>query len=132
MRALIIDDEAKATAARILAYADTHHYHPGRPGQMTPGDDPNFVAHFDTYLAVFSYTHADGIVYRHLSVSVPGSKYPNPFAAFTIAEMFGFTGWNQRTVEPPPEGWQIDVSQREHCIVLAQVCGHDHLRREAH
>jgi hypothetical protein len=44
MRPLIIDDEAKATAERVLAYAMDHHYRPGRPGQTTPGDDPNFVA----------------------------------------------------------------------------------------
>ncbi len=132
MRPLIIDDAAKATAARVLAYADAHHYRPGRRGQTTPGDDPNFVAKFGTYRAVFTFTHADGLVYRHLSISVPSAKFPNPAAAFMIASLFGFTGWDERTIDRAPEGWQIDVNNREHCIVLAQVCGHEHRREEAH
>jgi hypothetical protein len=131
MRPLIINDAARAKAARVLAYADSHHYHPGRPGQTTPGDNPNFVANFDTYRAVFTYTHGDGLIYRHLSVSVPSKKFPNPAAAFMIATLFGFTGWDERTIDRPPEGWQIDVSDKEHCIVLGQPCGHEYQRREA-
>jgi hypothetical protein len=133
VRPLIIDDAAKAKAARVLDYAAAHHYRPGRPGQTTPGDDPNFVAHFGTYRAVFTYTQEprSARVYRHLSISVPGKKYPHQAAAFMIATLFGFTGWDERTIDRAPEGWQIEVNQREHCIVLAQVCGHEHQRRKA-
>jgi hypothetical protein len=60
-------------------------------------------------------------VWRHLSISVPGKNYPNPFAAFTIAALFGFTGWDEKTIEPPPEGWEIHVQLHEHCIVMAQI-----------
>lgn len=119
MRMLTIDDAARAKIAAVLAHAEAHHYCP--PYGTLPGDDPRFVAHLDTFRAVFSYTHADGVVWRHLSLSVPGRKYPHPFAAYTIAQMFGFTGWDGRTVEPSPEDWGIDIHKLEHCIVMAQA-----------
>ena len=128
LRPLIIDDAAKATAARVLAYAENHPY---RSGQPTPGDNPNFVAEFGTYRAVFTFTHADGLIYRHLSISVPGTKFPNPAAAFMIATLFGFTGWDERTIHRPPEGWLMDINDSDHCVVLAQICGHTHSRAKA-
>ncbi len=129
-RALTIDDTARAAVARVLAHAESHHYRPG-PGSEPPGNDGRFVARLDTYRAVFSFTHSDGAIFRHLSISVPSKSYPHPFAAFTIAGLFGFTGWNERTVEPPPDGWLIDVNQKEHCIVLAQPMAMEK-REEAH
>lgn len=122
MRPLVVDAAAKATAARVLAYAEAHPYRPGGP---VPGDDPNFVARFGTYRAVFTFTHSNGFVYRHLSVSVPSAKYPNPAAAFMIASLFGFTGWDERTIDRAPPGWIMDVNKAEHCIVLAQECGRE-------
>lgn len=119
MRPLIIDDAARMNVRRVLSHADKNPFVPGV--SPTPGDDDRFVANLDTYRCVFTYTHLDGAVWRHLSISVPGNDYPNPFAAFTIADLFGFTGWDQLTVEPPPREWEIVVQRREHCIVLAQV-----------
>lgn len=117
MRPLVIDADAKATAARVLAYAEQHHYYPGQP---TPGDNPNFVAKLDTYRVVFTYTHADEMVWRHLSVSIPSDKMPSPAAVFMIAALFGFTGWDERTIDRAPDGWLLDVSTTEHCVVVAQ------------
>ena len=119
-RPLIIDDAARAKAASVLAYAEAHPYHSGDP---IPGDDPNLVAEFDTYRAVFTFTHSGGAIYRHLSLSVPGTKYANPAAAFAIASLFGFTGWDEHTIDLIPEGWLMDVNEAEHCVVLAQECG---------
>jgi hypothetical protein len=127
VRVLTINDGTRAEIARVLTHAHANHYHPG-PGAKPPGDDERFVAKLDSYRAVFSLTHADGIVYRHLSISVPGKSYPHPFAVFTIASLFCFTGRDERTVEPPPDGWLIDLNQRDHCIVLAQPMAMD--RRE--
>jgi hypothetical protein len=84
MRPSIIDDEARAKAARVLAYAEAH---PCRAGGPTPGDDPNFVADFDIGTSqldrsalpgVFTFTHSEGRVLPapvHLSAE---HGYPNP------------------------------------------------------
>jgi hypothetical protein len=113
MRALIMDDAAKAEVARVKAHAEAHHYYPGR---ATPGDDPKFVARLSSYRAVFTYTHADGMVYRDLSVSVPSKKLPNPAAVFAIAGMFGFTGYDITNPTEPGTGWLLHHSEQEHCI----------------
>ena len=128
MRPLIIDDAAKAKATSVLKYAAAHPYRP--QSDPAPGYDPNFRAEFNTYSAVFSFTHIDGDVFRHLTVSVPGPKFPNPAAVFTIAGLFGFTGWDERTINRVPDGWLMDVSDREGCVVLAQICGQEHAEAE--
>lgn len=125
MRALVIDDTAKAKVAKVLTYAEEprHHYFVGagaKTWQIPPGDNPQHVAHLDSFRCVFSITKADGETWRHLSISVPSEKYPNPFAAYTIAEMFGFTGWDGKSIDFPA-GWIGKVSEEEHCIVLGQA-----------
>lgn len=116
---LTIDDGARAKVARVLAHAETHPYRP--PYGTPPGDDDRFVARLNDFRAVFSFTYSGGVIWRHLSISVPGTKYPNPFAVYTIADMFGFTGWDQRTIEPPPAGWAMDMNAQERCIIIAQA-----------
>ena len=120
LRPLIIDDAAKAKVAAVVAHAEAHPYRPFTPGAKTPGDDDRFVARLGSYRCVFTYTHSDGGVWRHLSISVPSKKYPNPAAAFAIADMFGFTGWDHKTIDRAPDGWMMDIPKREHCVVLAQ------------
>lgn len=73
----------------------------------------------DTFRCVFSYSKVNGILLRHLSISVPGGKYPNIFAAFTIAELFGFTGWDQKS-EVPPADWFCLPNPDDICVVIAQ------------
>src|SRR5215831_17200761 len=116
MRALIIDDVAKAKVARVLAYAERHHYRPG-PGIPPPGDDGRFVALLNAFRCVFTFTHAGDMIWRHLSISVPGKNYPNPAAALMIAELFGFTGWDGKTIDRFPKDWIIDVNKDERCVV---------------
>jgi hypothetical protein len=117
MRPLIIDARALAEVARVKAYAEAHHY---RPGDQTPGDNPKFVAKLSTYRVVFTITHSDAMVWRHLSVSVPSTKWPNPAAVFMLAHHFGFTGWNESKPSDPGKEWLCDMNKREHCIVVAQ------------
>ena len=117
MRPLIIDDKAKTEANRVIAYAMDHPYHPGQP---VPGDNPNFVAQLGTYRCVFTFTHISGKVFRHLSISVPSEKYSNPIAAFMIADLFGFTGWNEQMGGQIPKSWFGQVNEEEHAVVLAQ------------
>lgn len=108
IRPLIIDDIIKARIAQIVDYAKAHHYIPGESG-MPPGDDPRHVLTTDFgYRCVFSITAMHGKFFRDLSVSVATrGKYPNEFAFYTIAELFGFTGWDSATIVPPPENWMI-------------------------
>lgn len=120
MRPLVIDDAARWEADRVLHYAEAHHYVPG-PGAKPPGDEPNFVAHFNTYRAVFSYTRSHGTLWRHLSVSVPeDGMLPNPFAVWSLADLFGFIGWDQKSQDPPPD-WMFSINDQEHCVVVGQV-----------
>lgn len=117
MRPLVLDEKAKKQVATVTAYAAEHPYIPGQP---TPGDNPNFVVKFGTYRSVFTFTHINGLVYRHLSVSVPSVKYPNLTAVLAIADLFGFTGWDKQTIDHLPDGWMGSVKEDEHCIVVAQ------------
>jgi hypothetical protein len=122
MRPLLIDDVAKRKAQAVLDYALTraHWYRPGKSTQV-PGDDPNFVVHLNTYRCVFTITqHSDGFVMRHLTVSVPGELYPSIVAVFMIAELFGFHGWDGKTVDRLPENWMAQINKAEQCVVLAQ------------
>lgn len=112
IRPLIINEELKARAAKIMAYAEKHHYRAFL--DEAPGDNPAYVLNtMFGYRCVFSYTEHPNHprdLYRDLSVSVsdPG-KYPNEFALYTIAsELFGFTGWDGATIMPPPRDWMID------------------------
>jgi hypothetical protein len=82
-------------------------YH--RPGPHDP----------TVYINLFSFTHVDGVVYRHLSVSVPGGLYPNPIAALMLADLFGFTGWDGSGVFP--ESWTCRrVEEPVPCIAILE------------
>jgi hypothetical protein len=118
MRPLIIDGVARAKIAHVKSYAEENPYYPGATG--IPGDDEKYVARLGTFRCVFTHTHHKGNVYRHLTISVPSAKYPNPVAAFIIAQEFGFIGWDGETVDRAPDTWSIDVNKKEHCIVLVQ------------
>lgn len=125
MRPLIIGDAAKAKVQRVLDFAlqPENWYQPSRGNDQAvtpPGDDKRHVVTLDTYRCAFSIiVDAKEMPWRHLSISVPSEKYPNPFAAYTIAELFGLSGWDGKSVEPP-NGWALSVNAEEHCVVLAQ------------
>jgi hypothetical protein len=122
LRPLIIDGVARAKIAHLIEHADAHHYHPGV--DPIPGDDPAFVVYLDSYRVVFTFSEdRKGGVWRHLSISVPDEgQYPNPYAAFTIAQEFGFTGWDGKTATPA-KGWHLHIEKEviPHAIVLIQL-----------
>ena len=126
MRALVIDDRAQAAVNRVLAYAskpeNMYVVRGGKSTQPPPGDNWQHMCRLSSYRCVFSLTKdaINGKVYRHLSISVPSEKYPNVAAAFTIAEMFGFTGWEGKSFDSLPADWQGLVNEKEHCVVLVQ------------
>jgi hypothetical protein len=122
MRMLVMDDMAKAKVKHVLDHAlDPAHYYRPHKDARVPGDDPRFVAHLDVgYRCVFTITEEpSGKIFRHLSISVDGKDMPNPLAAYSIADMFGFTGWDGKS-ELPPRGWMLNVDKADHCIVLGQ------------
>ena len=121
MRALVVDAWARKQVQRVLAWAldPKHWYRPGKDSRV-PGDDYHFVATLSSYRCVFTISESPQGTFRHLSISVPSENYPNPIAAFTIAEMFGFSGWDGKSADLPPS-WMAHVSTEEHCIVLGQV-----------
>jgi hypothetical protein len=118
MRPLVIDDVAKARVAEVESFAFANWYRPGM-SENTPGDDSRHVAQLNTYRCVFSYTLKGDELFRHLSISIPGKKFPHPYAVFTIAELFGFTVWDGKSVKPP-EDWMVAVNKTDHCVVAAQ------------
>jgi hypothetical protein len=126
MRALIIDDTAKTEIARVKTHAEAHHYTPG--AWKVPGDDPRYVAKLGSYRVVFTITHAGHDVFRHLSVSVPGNKYPNPAAVFLIAHEFGFTGWDEKVPGDPGPDWVVGPHKHDRCVVVAQDFPHGALQ----
>lgn len=119
MRALIIDDVARADVVRVLAHAAEHHYRPA-PSARPPGDDDGLIANLGTYRCVFSFTHVDGIIWRHITISVPGKDYASPAAAFMIADLFGFTGYDEKSPSRPGSDWQAGVNEHDHCVAILQ------------
>ena len=123
MRALVIDEDARSRVRLVRDFAEKSEnlyiVADGFSFQKPPGDDPRHVCELNTFRCVFSITRAQGKLWRHLSISVPSKNYPNPFAAFTIAELFGFTGWDGESTIPPRD-WAGKVAEEEHAIALAQ------------
>jgi hypothetical protein len=121
MRVLVINDFTKQSVQRVVDYAlrREHWYVPGKSDEA-PGDCPEHVAQLDSYRCVFSITLDRGTAYRHLSISVPSADLPNPFTAFTIAQMFGFTGWDGKSIAPLPAGWMVTPLAIDHCVVIAE------------
>jgi hypothetical protein len=125
LRPFVINDAVKKRIADIEAYAREHIYIPGET--LPPGDLPAQVlkTRFG-YRAVFSYTRVHNGLYRDLSFSVgqPG-KYPNEFVTYTLAQLFGFTGWDGATIVPPPESWMLAKDIHFEAIRIAQPI-HEH------
>lgn len=119
LRALVIDDVAKERVRRLVEFAEEfgHWYRVDLGDRKPPGDDPRYVIYLDTFRCVFTITKNHDGLWRHLSISVPSSKMPNPFAAYTIAELFGFKGWDGVSDKPGPD-WLLAVHHPEHCVVL--------------
>lgn len=121
MRALVIDNVTKAEVKRVVDFATKPEnlYDVTKPILKIPGDDYRYIAQLNTFRCVFTITKGSGGFFRHLSVSVPSKD--NPIAVFMIAELFGFTGWDQRS-DVPPNDWiaMPAIKPEEHCVVLLQ------------
>jgi hypothetical protein len=119
----LIGPEERTKISHVRSYAEENPYYPG--ADEVPGSDDNYVCMLGTYRCVFTITRHKGLVARHLSISVPGEGYPHPESAFTIADEFGFTGWDQKTVDRLPKTWFGSLSKKDHCIVLIQEIDED-------
>jgi hypothetical protein len=128
MRVLVIDDLAKERAAKVVAYAQQRdHWYvldtDNKSKQPPPGTNYRHVTTVNTYRCVFSYTFDErvGMVFRHLSISIPSVRFASPIAAYAIAELFGFTGWSMDKAEIPGQDWLMSVNPHEHCVMLQQA-----------
>lgn len=123
MRALLIDKAQKAKINEVVSFAHANLYYPGK-SETIPGDDPRHVVFIPFgYRCVFSITVApDGTHWRHLSISVPvKDKYVSPPAAFLIADLFGFSGYDAiGGSDAKPQDWFADLNEEDQCVVLAQ------------
>lgn len=120
LRPLIIDDALKFEIDRIKCNAEAHHYIPG-PGVGPPGDDHRFTFTTDFgYKFVFTLTESDDVLWRHFSISVPGRRLPNQIVTFTVAELFGFTGWDGVSDKPGAD-WMIKIEDPPYAVVMAQL-----------
>lgn len=117
-RPLIIDEKLKERIAEIVAYAKDNPYIVGET--IIPGDDPHYVLETGTgYRAVFSYTRMPDHLYRDLSISVKAKgKFPNPVAAFVLAQLFGFTGYDEGM--KVPDDWMISKDIHFDAIRIVQ------------
>ena len=122
MRMLEISAAQKARVNDLVAYAQKREnwYVPSETKSI-PGDDPFHCVNLNDYRCVFTYTSHQGRMFRHLSISVPGTKYPNEIAVFTLATWFGFTGATMTgEMATKPGKWGLDVNEKERCIVVLQ------------
>src|ERR1041384_2538639 len=80
MRALVVDDEAKAKVQGVLDYAlDPAHFYRPRKDARVPGDDHHFVVHLNSYRCVFTITEDSAQrLWRHLTISIPSIDYSSP------------------------------------------------------
>jgi hypothetical protein len=121
MRVLIIDDEARAKADQVLIYALAHPFYLG--SAPVPGDRAEYCCELNTFRCVFSLSvDRKGDRYRHLSISVPSDKYPNPWAVAEIAGLFGFSKPEEGVEARVKAGaWIANANKIEHCVVVAEL-----------
>jgi hypothetical protein len=122
MRLLIIGSNEKEAIMASVSHAMMNQYKPGI-STMVPGDDPDFVVNVpDGFRCVFTITSLNDTLYRHLSISVPGGKYPSPEASVMLAKEFGFTTSSDSLAieDRVKDGWMVAMNRTDHCIVLAQ------------
>jgi len=117
-RVLVITDVERAAVRKLVEFASLpeNHYHPIREGPV-PGADQRFVLHLGLradFRCVFTLTHSsDGLVWRHLSVSVPTEgMLPHPAMVTEIAHLFGFIG--------ELKDWIAERHNTEACVIVAQ------------
>lgn len=123
MRVLEINNENKGKVINILTFAEKpENWYRAEEVSWVPGDREGFYGVLDTYRCCYTRSVAKGKHYRHLSVSIPGKKWPHLHAIYTIATLFGFTGAkteNEISTEPGYT-WQMDMNRVEGCIVVVQ------------
>jgi hypothetical protein len=134
---LALTPEAKQRAHELALYAaDPAHWFRAGEHRWTPGDRPEYVAQFESFRAVFTFSVSQGSLWRHLSVSVnKRERLPIPMVVFTIASWFGFTGGVPFTggahapaaedlILERGEDWIVGIHKEPiPCIVLAQRIG---------
>jgi hypothetical protein len=125
MRALMIGPDEKTAIDKLVAFAmePDHFFVPGNG--IVPGDNPDYVTHVpDGFRCVFTFTKHKNKLFRHLTVSVTGSKLPSPEACIMLAREFGFTAGsdNFNLIERmEKDRWMVSQgAEGENCIAIVQ------------
>lgn len=119
---LPITEEMHALVRRVLEYAlaERNYFQPTAK-LPAPFNNPNHVVQLHQYRCVFAITRTDGKIWRHLTIGTEEKgRFVAPIVLFTLAQMlFGFTGWNGRSEQPPRE-WGAVADKERNCVVLVQ------------
>lgn len=108
-RVLIIDDEHRRRAAKIVDHAEQNIYRPGTSDPLT-SRDPNSMAQIGDYEVAFFFADHEGKMVRHLAVRRKDhDALPNHLAVMLIADLFGFTGWGIRDGGKVPVDWLMTM-----------------------
>ena len=127
MRPFIITPQKKQAIRELVSFAAKKENWFSETATWSPGDRPSYVIELDTFRVVFTYSKIGFMVYRHISISVPGKgNYPNPYVAYTISHLFGFTGGrveDEDFVTAPGPNWQMRIDKQHQCIEFIQDTG---------
>lgn len=125
MRVLTMTEELVASCDQLRAFVrqPENWYHVGMV-DWVPGNRPEFVLElsggFRVVLSVTVVPQAPRPL-LHMSMSVPGDRYPHPLAVWNMAHVLGFTGATmQDDLVIGPGAWAIAVNEEDHCIVVQQ------------
>lgn len=129
LRPLVIDDEARARVAKIVAYAQQKdHWYvvdpDGHSTQMNPRDNYRHVTLLGNYRCVFSWTFDERVsmLFRHLSVTVDDVRSQQHVTKlWTLAQLFGFTGWAPEMGLTPGRDWLVTIQPADRAVVLQQA-----------
>jgi hypothetical protein len=125
VRPLILTEQQQVEIARVKAFAEGHRYSQAMMTAVAsgeakpPGDIPGHVCALPIgFRVVYSVENHPGGLYRHLSVSVDGTKWPNEHAVQEIAR--AFFDHHDFNIYKPPTGamtWMEDAVRAVNLIV---------------
>ena len=125
MRPFLLTQQKQKAVDELVSFASKREnwYKPGESNWI-PGNRPSYTIELDSFRCVFTWDEREGVILRHLSISVPEGVgfYPDPIVAFTIAKMFGFTGGKEHegVVIGPGKDWMCGPVPHENCVAFVQ------------
>ena len=126
VRPFVVDDALKEACRCLREHAEkTENWYVIGKSAWVPGDRPEYVVQTEFgFQFVFTITHVpeySKLPYRHMTISVPGGRYPHNLVVWTVAHLLGFTGATvEDDIATEPGPWGIEVNENEGCVVVGQ------------